>query len=153
MKYRWNALLYLGFLVVLLSFPSYFLFFARFPVTRDFPWVNLFLFALGLGLLGAGLLRVYKKPDQYRGKILGPIFSLLSIAIIALFVFFTFSFAKRLPASKGAPQVGQKAPDFTLPDKDGNPVTLSKLWGTSVANPATGHADQWVLLIFYRGYW
>ncbi|MGN0813021.1 MAG: thioredoxin-dependent thiol peroxidase [Candidatus Coproplasma sp.] len=26
-------------------------------------------------------------------------------------------------------QVGQKAPDFTLPDKDGNPVTLSNFLG------------------------
>ncbi len=118
-----------------------------------FPPVNLLLFAFGLGLLGAGLLRVYKRPDQYRGKILGPIFSLISIVIIAFFLLLTFSFAKRLPPSKGAPQVGQKAPDFTLPDKDGNPVTLSKLWGTSVASPVTGHAGQLVLLIFYRGYW
>ena len=62
MKPRWNIRLYLGFLLVLVTFPAYFLFFARFPITRDFPWVNLLLFALGLGLLGAGLLRVYRKP-------------------------------------------------------------------------------------------
>lgn len=29
-------------------------------------------------------------------------------------------------------QVGQKAPDFTLPDKDGNPVTLSSYLGKKV---------------------
>lgn len=29
-------------------------------------------------------------------------------------------------------QVGQKAPDFTLPDKDGNPVTLSSFLGKKV---------------------
>ena len=29
-------------------------------------------------------------------------------------------------------QIGMKAPDFTLPDKDGNPVTLSSLRGRKV---------------------
>ncbi|MGN1104683.1 MAG: thioredoxin-dependent thiol peroxidase [Candidatus Coproplasma sp.] len=29
-------------------------------------------------------------------------------------------------------QIGQKAPDFTLPDKDGNPVTLSDFSGKKV---------------------
>ncbi len=50
--------------------------------------------------------------------------------------------------------MGTKAPDFTLPDKDGNPVTLSKL----LASPAGFGSDtpqnpRGVLLIFYRGYW
>ncbi|MGZ4235989.1 MAG: peroxiredoxin, partial [Solirubrobacteraceae bacterium] len=30
-----------------------------------------------------------------------------------------------------APQVGDLAPDFTLPDQEGNPVTLSGLRGKS----------------------
>ncbi len=29
------------------------------------------------------------------------------------------------------PAVGQPAPDATLPDQDGNPVTLSELWTES----------------------
>lgn len=53
-----------------------------------------------------------------------------------------------LPPSNNAPQVGEKAPDFTLPDVHGNSVTLSEFI-------AHGEDDKpgWVLLIFYRGYW
>lgn len=56
----------------------------------------------------------------------------------------------QLPESKGAPAVGQKAPDFTLPDAGGNPVTLSSLFAGKDAN---GQGVKGVLLIFYRGYW
>jgi peroxiredoxin len=52
--------------------------------------------------------------------------------------------AKRVPASQHAPQVGQKAPDFTLLDSNRKPVSLSQL----VASSPRG-----VILIFYRGYW
>ena len=53
-----------------------------------------------------------------------------------------------LPKSPNAPAVGSKAPDFTLPDTNGNPVTLSKLY--EAQRSARG---AWVLLVFYRGYW
>ena len=53
-----------------------------------------------------------------------------------------------LPPSNNAPQVGEKAPDFTLPDVHGNPVTLSEF----IARGEDGKPG-WVLLIFYRGYW
>jgi len=55
---------------------------------------------------------------------------------------------------KGAPQVGQKAPDFTLPDVTGKPIRFSQL----LAAPATDGIQasgktRWLILIFYRGYW
>ncbi|HXN52126.1 MAG TPA: hypothetical protein VN943_09320 [Candidatus Acidoferrum sp.] len=153
MKRRWNILLYAGFVLTLLAGFSYPLFFIRFPVTRDIPWVNWLLFGVALAVLSVGLWRAYRKPDLYRGKISGPILATLSVGIVAFFAYGVIWHSKEIPAAKAAPQVGQKAPDFTLPDTQGRAVTLSSLWGTSVAAPATGHADQWVLLIFYRGYW
>lgn len=59
----------------------------------------------------------------------------------------------QLPESKSAPAVGQKAPDFTLPDADGKAVTLSDiLTGKDKKSGQQGTANG-VLLIFYRGYW
>lgn len=143
-----NFLPLAGFLVCVVAFLSYFLVFAQFPVTRDVPWVSWLLFAAGLALLGAGIRRAFRTPERYRGRIAGPILGVLSLAIVGLFLFLTLSFSRQLPQSADAPKVGQKAPDFTLPDAQGRPVQLAGLLG-----PQAGGQPGWVLLIFYRGYW
>ncbi len=61
--------------------------------------------------------------------------------------------AKPLPPSKGAPQIGQKAPDFTLPDSSGKPARLSDFVAAPVGVGADAKPSAWTLLIFYRGYW
>ncbi len=150
MQRRWNLSIWAGFSIVLAAFISFPLFFARFPVTRDLPWVNLSLFAAGLALIGIGLRRAFRRPDLYRGKIAGPILGILGVGILGLFCYGTQYYPRLLPASPGAPKVGQKAPDFTLPDRDGNQVTLSRL--LEPAAPGTDRPNG-VLLVFYRGYW
>ena len=144
MKRRWNLSLWLGFVVVVLALFSY-QFFVLFPITRDFPWVNLLLFAIGGLLLGLGLFRAYGHPTAYRGKIFGPLLTVLSLLMFGLFAYGLFFIARQMPPSTGAPQVGQKAPDFALVDQDGNRVELNDL----LSSPST----RAVLLIFYRGYW
>ena len=57
---------------------------------------------------------------------------------------------QQLPPSRGAPQLGQKAPEFTLPDTSGKPMSLSDLLAAPVA---PGAHSPWLLLIFYRGFW
>lgn len=150
MQRRWNLSLWVGFLVVLAAPLAYLTVFIRFPATRDFPWAPLLIFGVGLALIGHGLKRAYREPQAYRGKIAGPILVTLAVALLAFFSFGIIYLARQLPPSNDAPQVGQKAPDFTLPDKEGNPVTLSELLGSgsSGADGVNG-----VLLIFYRGYW
>jgi hypothetical protein len=149
MNRRWNLLPLAGFLVVLTAFFSYFMIFAYFPLTRDFPWANLLLFAFGFALLGAGLRRAFRQPEAYGGKIGGSVLAVLSVLILTFFLGYNFYLSAQLPASKQAPQVGQKAPDFTLPDHTGAPVTLSAFQ----ADAAAGRPGQWLLLVFYRGYW
>jgi len=149
MTRRRNFLPLAGFLICGIAFVSYPTFFARFPATRDVPWASWLLFVLGFALLGAGLARAFRQREIYRGRILGPILGVLSVAFLGLFLYMTLVYARQLPASAGAPQVGEKAPDFTLPDTQGRPVRLSDLLGAE-SGGAPGH---WVLLIFYRGYW
>ena len=144
-----NFLPLAGFLLCGIAFISYPLFFAGFPATRDIPWVNWLLFALGLGLVGAGIARPFRQPERYRGRVLGPVLGVLSLAVLGLFLMMTMVHARQLPESAGAPKVGEKAPDFTLPDSQGRPVRLYGL----LEQPGGGAPGSWVVLIFYRGDW
>jgi len=58
-----------------------------------------------------------------------------------------------LPTAHGAPQIGQKAPVFTLADTHGKPVSLSELLSAPINGKAPSSNPRGVLLIFYRGYW
>ena len=142
MKRSWNWSLWIGFFFALAGFFSY-TFFAQFPITRDFPWANLLLFAVGGILLVLGLFRAFGKPRVYRGKIFGPIFATLGILMFAFFSYVFFYALRQVPPSTGAPRVGQRAPNFTLLDQDGKDVALGDLVSKSKA----------VALIFYRGFW
>jgi hypothetical protein len=152
MKRRWNFSLWAGFFLVVVGLVSYVPFFSLFPATRDFPWVNLLLFLAGVILLGRGLMRAFRQPQLYRGKIFGPILTVLGLAGISFFSYGLFYVARQLPAATAAPRVGQKAPDFTLPDQNGKTVTLAELL-TSAPAGAAGAKTSGALLIFYRGHW
>jgi len=151
-------MLWIGPVLVIAGAASYPLFFARFPITRDVPWASLLIMALGLALLGVGIARAFRQADAYRGKISGSILGVLALAFTALSCYGVFVYAKQIPASYGAPQVGQLAPDFTLPDSKNKPVNLSGLVSSPFApdgaiGPVVGERTAATLLIFYRGYW
>ena len=148
---RVNWPLWTGFLLTLATFLSYFFIFVMIPFTRDCPWANLLLFAIAAVLLFMGLRRGFAsdRPHPVRSKIVSSIVSVLSLVVIALFIFTIFIGGRWLPASKGAPQVGQRVPDFSLPDTSGKQVSLNELLTT----PVNGNAPKGVLLVFYRGYW
>jgi hypothetical protein len=142
MRRKWNWPIWVGFLLVLAALFSYTLF-AQFPITRDFPWANLILFAIGIALLIAGLFRAFGRPQLYRGKMFGWIFTITAFVLFSFFAYEIFYVLRQVPPSLGAPLIGQKAPEFTLQDQNGNPVALAGLLSTSKA----------VALIFYRGFW
>lgn len=148
---RFNWPLWLGFLLSIAAFFTYFAVFVQFPVTRDFPWANLVLFVIAGLLLFLGIRRGFAsdRPHPTRSKIVTSIVGLLSLVVFAFFVFVIFVAARWLPASTGAPHVGQKAPDFTLSDTNGKQVSLNEL----LSSPIHGSAPKGVLLVFYRGYW
>jgi hypothetical protein len=74
----------------------------------------------------------------------------LLVALIAT-VLWGFSAGAQLPPSKGAPKVGEKAPDFSLPIASGSQNPGEKTLALSGLVP--NKTNQWVLLVFYRGYW
>jgi hypothetical protein len=148
---RWNWHLWAGFLLCLVAFASYPFIFALFPVTRDVPWANFLLFGAGGVLLFVGLKRAFGQSQQYRGKIAGPILGTLSLFALGFFCFIVFYMTKQLPPPSGTLRIGQKAPDFLLPDTNNNPVSLSSLLSSPMSQSHT--PPKGVVLVFYRGYW
>jgi len=146
MKRKWNWPIWVGFVIAVAGLFSY-EFFAQFPSTRDFPWADFLLFGIGIALLVFGLFRAFGRPQVYRGKIFGTIFTAVAVLCLAFFSYLIFYVLHQVPASAGAPRVGQKAPDFFLLDQNEKPVGLADMLRGPSGPP------QGVVLIFYRGFW
>ncbi len=137
---RRNHLLWIGPLVTFLGGVSYFLYFARIPALRDVPWLNLplVLGGLVLSLVAAG--RGFSARSPYRGKVLGSLGAVFSLLVAGLFTMYIFVWSFGLPDPGETVALGA-APDFTLNDQHGVPVSLAALRGRKV------------VLTFYRGHW
>jgi hypothetical protein len=138
---RRNHLLWLGPLVAFAGGVSYFLVFARYPVLRDFPWLNLPWVLAGLALSGVALRRAWTRQATYRGKALGPVGLGFSALLAFLFVFYVFGVSSWLPEPTPTATGLVEAPGFRLLDHRGQPVSLEDYRGRKV------------VLTFYRGFW
>ena len=145
---RSNHALGWGLLLAVLGLLSNGLYFLGFPAA-PIAWISLLLPAIGFCFVLIGLLRAFVRSSVYRGKVSGAIAAILSGLILAGSLAF-FVVARRLPGPSAAtPQLGQRVPDFTLPDSEGHAVALSQL----LASSAGSAPPMAVLLVFYRGYW
>jgi hypothetical protein len=133
-------------LTVLSSVPSLY---ALKGFDRILPWAGLVLPALTLVSFAVGLSRAFTMRQVYGGRIMGSILGAISLVLMAGSVWL-FVHVRDLPASSGAPKIGQKAPAFTLTDASGNQVSLAQLLAPSAGSSVAPRA---VLLVFYRGYW
>jgi hypothetical protein len=122
--------------------------------TRAVFWPVLLLFIVAAALLFSGWKRRSREPELYRGKILGYVLTTVSVLIFGLFGFVAYQVSGAFPGSKNAPQIGQRAPDFSLLDANGQNFTLSQLLSTPITNSGgAAGATKGVLVVFYRGYW
>ena len=139
--------LWLGLLLSVLGAVGNGLSFARLS-TEAFTRLIVALPVLGAVFLLLGVIPAFRRPQVYRGKLWGSTLTALSLFLCAASVML-FVFTRQLPRSAGAPQVGRRLPEFTLPDSTGQQVSLSGLLaGAPGSPPPIG-----VLLVFYRGYW
>ncbi|HLW55155.1 MAG TPA: hypothetical protein VKW06_20160 [Candidatus Angelobacter sp.] len=148
---RPNSALWTGLLLVLLGIVSNFFIFWHIPGETVWPWVSLLLPAIGVLMMIVGLARAFRQPQIFRGKIAGSILTAVAALLCGLSTI-GFFHARDIPASGGAPKVGQKAPDFTLTNTSGKSVSLSQLLTTPI-DTRSGKAPKAVLLVFYRGWW
>ena len=141
MKRKWNWPLWVGFVVAVGGLFSY-EYFVRFPITRDFPWANLLLFGIGAALVLVGLFRAFGRPQVYRGKVFGAILAAIAFSLFTFFSYEIFYVLRQVPRSAQAPEVGERARNFSLPDQNGTQIALGDLL-----------SPNGVVLIFYRGHW
>ena len=146
---RLNWKIWTGFVLSLVAAFSYPFLFVRWAITREFPWANLLLFAIALLFLFLGLRRAFRPDKRIVSRIFSSLAAAFGVLLLAGLLFMIFVMGSWLPASAGAPQIGQKARDFTLTDSNNQPVTLAQL----LSEPVNNNPTKGVLLIFYRGYW
>jgi hypothetical protein len=147
----WNWRLWAGFGLSVVALAGYALLVME---TRAVFWPSLLLFAVAAVLLASGWKRARREPQSYRGKIAGPILTTLSVLVFGLFGFTTYEVFKAFPAARNAPQVGQRAPAFSLVDANGKNFSLDRMLATPIADSGgAGRAAKGVLVVFYRGYW
>ena len=149
---RFNWHIWAGFLLSIIAFLSFGLFFVNFPITRDVPWANLILFMIAASLLFVGIRRAFASDRSRLVKVGSSLLAVLGVLMFGFFIFMTFIMARWLPASQGAPRVGNRAPEFTLVDPNGKATSLAELLSTPI-NVTNTAKPRGVLLIFYRGYW
>jgi len=145
---RSNSAVWLGLILAVVSLLSQGLFFLKVPGQNALPWLSLVLATVAVILVLIGVKRAFFESQLYRGKVAGSIVTVISLLVFAVTVF-GFVTARKIPGTTGVPQVGQKAPDFTLADTNGQKISLADLLSTPVGN---AHPKA-VLLVFYRGYW
>lgn len=148
---RRNWALWLGFLLALGALLCNAVFFVNLPGQRAIPWLSVLLAGVSLIFLVRGLQRAFGQPPVHRGKILSSMLALISLLLVGVAIFSFFQ-ARAIPASAGAPKVGQTAPDFTLADTSGQLVSMAQLFAPA-ADESQVVPPKAVLLIFYRGYW
>ena len=138
----------MGLLLTVLGALSNGLPFTGFPAA-PVPWISLLLSLLGFAVVLFGLWRAFGQSTAYKGKVSGAVAAALSLMFLAGAIVFFWG-ARHIPAeSAAAPQVGQRVPDFTLPDSTGQPVSLQQLFSGSAGK----EPPKALLLVFYRGYW
>ena len=155
---RRNWMPWIGLLVILLCLFLNALFFVGVSVQKAIPSVSMVLVVVAAICAVLGIMRSFRQPQIYGGKISSSILGGITLLLCA-FIALASVGARKLPDSAAAPQPGQKAPDFTLADTNGSKVSLAQLLGnaggaangSNSANAAA--APKAVLLIFYRGYW
>lgn len=122
--------------------------------TRAVFWPALLLFLVAAVLLFSGWKRRSREPELYRGKIAGYVLTSLSALILGLFGFLVYEVSKVFPEAKNSPQIGQRAPEFSLVDATRENFTLAQLLSTPITNSGSAaRATKGVLVVFYRGYW
>jgi hypothetical protein len=135
-----NHWLWLGPLIAIPGFISYWGFFVRWPVFRDTAWLNIAILLGAVAISVVGLRRAWPRGGWLR-RSAGVAGLALSAALTGLLVVYCYVLSYDLPSAEHAIAEGERLPAITLASYDGEPVDLA----------ATGEGST--VLVFYRGFW
>ncbi len=134
-----NHALWISPLLAIAGFLSYFFYFVEWAALRNFPWINLPLLLVAVGLSFYGLYRAWS--GGWAIKVAGLLSSGFSLAVIALFTWYVFSFSYNVPLADQSAHAGDALPDRVLLDSEGSEVSLQEA------------ASGKLILVFFRGHW
>jgi hypothetical protein len=155
---------WLGLLCAVAAMLSNAAFFIGLPGPKLIAWLGVALAIAALVCAVIGVMRAFRQPQVYGGKVSSSILGVLSLLICGLVAVASIG-SRALPVATNAPQVGQKVPDFMLADTSGIQVSLDELLGRARGSLSQGSPPpinspylssvrpRSVLLVFYRGYW
>ena len=178
---RRNWAPWIGLLLAVAAMLSNAGFFLSLPGPKLIAWLGVVLTIAAIVCAVIGVLRAFRQPQVYGGKVSSSILGVVSLLICGLVAATAIS-SRALPVATNAPQVGQRVPDFTLADTSGNKVSLGQLLGKADGGavaadrvdasprlkaviestspnelpqvvPLAPTPTKAVLLVFYRGYW
>jgi hypothetical protein len=145
---RWNAPPWWGLALAIASVLCNPVLFLSPPGRAVLPWLSIVLAVLALVFVGTGLKQIFGAANSGSRKVWGSILVVICLFLIGISALVSFK-SRCIPSSSEAPQVGQKAPEFTLMDTHDQPVSLAELFSSTANDPP----PKAVLLVFYRGYW
>src|SRR5687768_113028 len=96
-----NWQIWLGFIVSIFAFLSYPFIFVEWPLTRDFPWVNILLLIVAAALVFIGVRRAFGPERGLLAKIGASILAGLSVLVVAAFIMMAFVGPRWMPSAAG----------------------------------------------------
>jgi hypothetical protein len=136
---RTNHALWGGPLLAVAGLVSYFALFARWPVTRDVPWLNLPMVWGGALIALAGAVTAFKRGGWRIGA--GALGSLLALGCAALLTFYCFVLSAQMPDAGEGSAEGAQFPTLVLAAHDGTEVDLGEISGGKL------------MVVVFRGAW
>src|SRR5215470_11868038 len=124
-----NSSLWLGLAIAFAAILCNVVLFLNPPAQSLIPWLSLVLGIVALVFIGLGVrnLFTFTQSRTIAARVLGVFVALLALLFSAGSIL-GFMHARAVPPSTDAPQIGQKAPDFTLPDTNSQTVSLAQLF-------------------------
>jgi hypothetical protein len=132
-----NYFAWIGPLVAIAGFLSYYAYFSMWPLFRDVPWLNLLVLLAATALSVQGV-RVARPGLGRAGSIAGLV---VSAGLLGFLSYYCFVLSYGLPDPNRVVAERTRIPSVTLASWDGRPIDVADA------------ARDTLILVFYRGYW